>query len=165
VQQVRDIVDETLHDVIDPLVHTEAVELIAAHHEAGRAVYVVSASGSEVVEPIAKMLGADAAIATTMVVRDGRYTGGIEFYAYGTAKAAAIVRRRQRERLRPWPTATPTPTRSTDLPMLRAVGHPAAVNPDRALRREAILRGWPVLSFSNATPMREAHQAPPQRAR
>ncbi len=32
--------------------------------------------------------------------------------------------------------------------MLEAVGHPHAVNPDRALRRLALLRGWPVLAFS-----------------
>jgi len=37
----------------------------------------------------------------------------------------------------------------TDLPMLEAVGHPTAVNPDRALRRAATQRGWPVLSFAS----------------
>jgi phosphoserine phosphatase len=36
----------------------------------------------------------------------------------------------------------------TDLPMLELVGHPRVVNPDRALRRIAAQRGWPVLSFS-----------------
>ncbi|MCZ9342803.1 HAD-IB family hydrolase, partial [Streptomyces sp. TRM76130] len=36
---------------------------------------------------------------------------------------------------------------ATDLPMLEAVGHPHAVNPDRALRREALARGWPILDF------------------
>ena len=154
VQQVRDIVDETLHEVIDPLVHTEAVELIASHHEAGRPVYIVSASGSEVVEPIAKMLGADAAIATTMVVRGGRYTGEIDFYAYGPAKAAAIVGVAEEHGYDLAECYAYTDS-ITDLPMLEAVGHPAAVNPDRALRKEAIQRGWLVLSFSNATPLRE----------
>ena len=42
----------------------------------------------------------------------------------------------------------------TDLPMLEAVGHPVVVNPDRALRKEAIARGWPILAFSNAVPLR-----------
>ena len=36
----------------------------------------------------------------------------------------------------------------TDIPMLEAVGHPYAVNPDRALRKEAVARDWPVLTFS-----------------
>ena len=35
----------------------------------------------------------------------------------------------------------------TDLPMLEIVGNPRAVNPDRALRRIALQRGWPVLTF------------------
>jgi phosphoserine phosphatase len=37
----------------------------------------------------------------------------------------------------------------TDLPMLEVVGNPRVVNPDRALRRIALERGWPVLSFSD----------------
>lgn len=38
----------------------------------------------------------------------------------------------------------------TDLPLLETVGNPRVVNPDRALRRIATVRGWPVLSFSTA---------------
>ncbi len=39
--------------------------------------------------------------------------------------------------------------------MLEAVGHPFAVNADRALRKIAAERGWPQLTFSNAVPLRE----------
>ena len=42
----------------------------------------------------------------------------------------------------------------TDLPMLEAVGHPAAVNPDRALRRAARERDWPVLVFTRPVSLR-----------
>jgi HAD superfamily hydrolase (TIGR01490 family) len=154
VQQIRDIVEETLHDVIDPLVYTEAVELIASHRQAGRAVVIVSASGSEVVEPIARLLGADEAIATTMVEEDGRYTGQIAEYVYGPVKAAA-VRRVAAERGYDLAECYAYSDSVTDLPMLDEVGHPVVVNPDRALRKEAVHRGWPVLSFSNAVPLRE----------
>ena len=54
VQTVRDIVAETLHNVVDPLVYDEAVSLIEEHHLAGRDVIIVSASGTEVVEPIGR---------------------------------------------------------------------------------------------------------------
>lgn len=47
-----------------------------------------------------------------------------------------------------------------DLPLLTEVGHPAVVNPDRALRREAASRGWPVLTFSRPVPLRERIPAP-----
>ncbi len=75
VQTVRDIVAETLHNIVDPLVYDEAVSLIEEHQLAGRDVVIVSASGAEVVEPIGEMLGADAVIATRMEIVDGRYTG------------------------------------------------------------------------------------------
>src|SRR4029453_3306090 len=58
VQIVKDIIADTLHNIVDPLVYDEAVGLIEKHHMAGRDVVIVSSSGSEVVEPIGRMLGA-----------------------------------------------------------------------------------------------------------
>jgi HAD superfamily hydrolase (TIGR01490 family) len=147
VQTVRDIVAETLHSTVVPLVYDEAVHLIGEHHAAGRDVIIVSSSGAEVVEPIGELLGADHVIATRMVVKDGRYTGEIGFYAYAEGKADAM-----RETAAAYGydlTASYAYSDSdTDRPMLEAVGHPHAVNPDRPLRRVAEERGWPVLRFS-----------------
>src|SRR3989442_3650599 len=91
VQQVRDIVTETLHEIVDPLIYEEAAALIEEHHADGREVVIVSSSGEEVVAPIGEMLGVDRVIATRMVTEDGRYTGEISFYAYGPGNAAAII--------------------------------------------------------------------------
>jgi HAD superfamily hydrolase (TIGR01490 family) len=147
VQQVREIVAETLHDLIDPIIYDEAASLIEEHHAAGRDVVIVSASGSEVVEPIGEMLGADHVVATRMVVEDGAYNGAIEHYVYGPAKAEAITElaRSQGYDLE---RSFAYSDSITDIPMLESVGHPYAVNPDRALRREAVAREWPVLAFS-----------------
>ena len=101
VQQVKDIVAETLHELIDPIIYDEAATLIEEHHLAGRDVVIVSTSGAEVVEPIGEMLGADHVIATRMVVEDGRYTGEIEYYAYGETKAEAIRELAETAGLRP----------------------------------------------------------------
>ena len=114
----------------------------------------MSTSGAEVVEPIGEMLGADRVIATRMVQEDGRYTGEIEFYAYAGNKAAAIQELAE-------PRATTSPRRfaysdsATDVPMLEAVGHPHAVNPDKALRKIATERGWPVLDFVKPVELRK----------
>lgn len=153
VQQVRDIVAETLEELIQPLVFREATALIEEHRAAGRDVVIVSSSGAEVVEPIGAMLGADHVIATRMVVEDGRYSGEIEFYAYGEHKAAAI-RALAAERGYDLAECHAYSDSFTDLPMLAEVGHPTAVNPDRALRKEATTRGWPVRDFTQPVRLR-----------
>lgn len=153
VQQVKDIVAETLERMITPAVYAEATALIAEHHLAGRDVVVVSASGSEVVEPIAAMLGADHVLATRLVVAEGRYTGEVETYMYGEEKARGV--RALADRYGYDLGASFAYSDSiTDLPMLGAVGHPVAVNPDRALRKEAATRTWPVVDFSNPSSLR-----------
>ncbi len=162
VDQVRAIVAETVHDLIDPTIYAEAVELIAEHHRAGREVVIVSSSGTEVVEPIGAMLGADHVIATRMVVEDGRYTGEISFYAYGPNKAEALVElagRNGYDLARCYAYSDS----ATDLPMLEAVGHPSAVNPDKVLRAEATSRGWPVLDFETPVGLRRHTDLPPRR--
>lgn len=154
VQQVRDIVAETLTELIQPVVYREATALIEEHKAAGRDVVIVSSSGAEVVEPIAAMLGTDRAVATRMVVSEGRYTGEIEFYAYGANKAAAIERMAAEEGYALADCYAYSDS-VTDLPMLEMVGHPTAVNPDRALRREANTRQWPVLDFIHPVRLRD----------
>ena len=146
VDQVRQIIAETLHELIDPYVYAEATALIEEHKAHGRDVILVSSSGDEFVRPIGEMLGVDDVIATRMVVKDGRYTGDIEFYAAGPNKATAI-RDLAAERGYRLEDSYAYSDSITDVPMLEAVGHPHAVNPDRSLRKVAIERGWPILTF------------------
>ena len=155
VAQIREIVNETLHDIIDPLVYDEAVERIQQHKSAGQDVVIVSSSGEEVVGPIGAMVGADYVLATRMVVSDdGKYTGEIERYVYGPEKAEA-VRELAAERGYDLAASYAYSDSITDLPLLEEVGHPTAVNPDRALRKIAVERGWPILTFANGVPLRE----------
>jgi HAD superfamily hydrolase (TIGR01490 family) len=147
VAQVSAIVAETLHEIVEPLVYAEATGLIAEHRAAGEEVVVLSASGQEVVEPIAALVGADRCLATRMGIANGRYTGKIEYYCYGEEKARAArdiaaARGYRLEDCRAYSDSI------TDLPLLEAVGHPTVVNPDKALRREALERGWPILTFT-----------------
>jgi HAD superfamily hydrolase (TIGR01490 family) len=150
---VADIVRETLHEIVDPLVYAEAADLIEEHRAAGREIVIVSSSGAEMVGPIGEMLGVDRVVATRMVTVDGRYTGEIDFYAYGENKAVAI-RQVAAEMGYDLADCWAYSDSVTDLPMLEAVGHPTAVNPDRGLRRVAVERGWPVRTFSRPVALR-----------
>ncbi|MGZ4503388.1 MAG: HAD family hydrolase [Nocardioidaceae bacterium] len=159
VQTVRDIVADTLHNIVDPLVYDEAVSLMEEHRLAGRDVIIVSASGAEVVEPIGQMLGADGVVATRMEIADGKYTGAIDYYAYAENKATAIkdlALQNGYDLARSYAYSDSI----TDIHMLEIVGNPYAVNPDRELRRQATARGWPILVFTKRVTLRSRVRLP-----
>ena len=160
VETVKEIVADTLHRIVDPIVYDEAVTLIEEHSAAGRDVIIVSTSGAEVVEPIGQLLGAHRVIATRLEVVDGRYTGTIDHYVFAEEKARAIRELALTEGY----DLTECYAYSdsvTDVPMLETVGHPFAVNPDRELRRAALARGWPILVFTRPVTLRS--RIPPVR--
>jgi len=152
--QVERLVQDVLLDVIDPYVYEEALDLIAMHRAEGRQIYIVSSSPEEVVRPLARHFGVSGVIATrAQIGPDGRYTGELAFYAYGERKADAIRQMARRSHL----DLTGSYAYSdsvTDLPMLEAVGHPVAVNPDKELRRAAEERGWEIRDFRRPVRLR-----------
>jgi HAD superfamily hydrolase (TIGR01490 family) len=157
---ILSLVRETMDEVIDPIVYEEALDLIREHQAAGRRVFIISASPEEVVIPLTEYLGADEAIATRPRVDDeGRYTGEIEFYSYGPFKAEAIQRVAERDGIdleASWGYSDS----ATDIPMLEAVGHPVAVNPDRPLAEYADEQGWEVRTFAEPVRLRSRVSMP-----
>ncbi len=151
--QVAATIRQTLHESIDPTVYAEAVALIGEHHAAGRDVVVVSASGAELVRPIAELVGADHVVASHMEVADGRYTGRIDRYVYGQEKADAIAELAS-ERGYDLAASYAYSDSITDTPMLSVVGHAFVVNPNAGLRRLADERGWGALRFERPVRLR-----------
>jgi HAD superfamily hydrolase (TIGR01490 family) len=160
---VSQIVREALVEVVEPIVYDEALALIREHQAIGRKVVIVSASPEEIVAPLAQYLGVDEAIATRAELDgQGRYTGRTELYCYGAAKASAIVAAARRDGIdlaASWGYSDS----ATDRPMLEAVGHPVAVNPDRELLRAAKRNGWEVRRFTHRVPLRERVAMPAPR--
>ncbi|HVC24930.1 MAG TPA: HAD family hydrolase [Acidimicrobiales bacterium] len=154
------VVEETIEEALEPIIYAEAMDLIDLHHDLGRLVVIVSASPEEIVRPLGRHLGVDETIASRAAVDDeGRYTGTMAFYAYGPYKAVAM--HELAERLGIDLAASFAYTDSyTDLPMLEAVGHPVAVNPDRVLARLARERGWEVRNFVRPVRARDASREP-----
>lgn len=156
---IRDLVEETLLEVIDPIVYAEALDLIREHQEAGRRVYLISASPEEVVAPLGRHLGVDQVIATTCRLDDeGRYTGEVDLYAYGPFKAEAMQREAEIHGI-DLEASYAYSDSATDVPMLRAVGHPVAVNPDRDLLKVAREEGWDIEVFDRPISMRSRRPA------
>src|SRR5581483_7992134 len=143
---VHAVIEVSLPDVLVPMIYPEAAALIEEHRALGHPIALISASGMEMVSPVAAALGAKHCVATRMVVHDGLYTGEIEFYCYGEGKAVA-ARELAAEHGYRLEDCHAYSDSITDLPLLEAVGHPHAVNPDRDLREIAVARGWPVLDF------------------
>ncbi|MEJ7561042.1 MAG: HAD-IB family hydrolase [Ilumatobacteraceae bacterium] len=132
-------------------VRPEARRLLDLHRHAGRNTYIVSAAPVELVEPLAHSLGMTAGIGTRSELVDGVYTGRLSGpFCYGPGKVTAM------EEIARWDgldlgQCYAYSDSSSDLPMLRAVGHPVVVNPDGRLEREARSNGWPVVHFSQRT--------------
>lgn len=153
--RISAIVRDNLTEVIEPIVYEEALDLIREHQRAGRRVYIISASPEEIVAPLAVFLGVDEAIASrARLDAAGRYTGDVEFYAYGPFKAEAIHEAAERHGI-DLANSYAYSDSATDVPMLEAVGHPVAVNPDRELARVARQRDWEVRHFLHGVPLRE----------
>jgi phosphoserine phosphatase len=151
---VERLVEDVILDVIDPYVYAEALDLMELHRSEGRRIYIVSSSPEEVVRPLARHFGVSGVIATRAAIgTDGRYTGELEFYAYGEEKAAAVEAVAERTGI-DLSRSFAYSDSATDLPLLGAVGHPVAVNPDKELRKAAEERGWPVRDFHQPVRMR-----------
>ena len=129
----------------------EARRLLDRHRHAGRDTFIVSAAPQEIVEPLAHSFGMTSGIGTRSHVVDGRYTGDLEGpFCYGPGKVEAMVE------LANWngyelDLCYAYSDSASDLPMLEAVGHPVAVNPDAKLERHARRHGWPIVIFSQQT--------------
>jgi HAD superfamily hydrolase (TIGR01490 family) len=141
-QELQSLVAGSMERVLRPLVYAESLDLVDLHRRRGEPVYIVSATLQEIVQVIADDLGFDGALGTICEVQDGVYTGRALRALHAEEKARCL-----RELDYDLEASTAYSDSHTDVPFLEAVGHPVAVNPDRALRRIAGERGWPVLEF------------------
>ena len=158
--RVRALVREAMDEVVEPIIYAEALELIEHHRSQGHRLVIVSASPVEIVEPLADYLDiADAIASVAKVDEDGLYTGEMERYSYGPYKAEAMQELAQEHGL-DLSTSYAYSDSATDMPMLEAVGHPVAVNPDKVLARLAADRGWEIRHFVRPVRLRDRVPVP-----
>jgi HAD superfamily hydrolase (TIGR01490 family) len=131
-----------------PRIYPRMLDELYSHQDAGRPTFIVSAAGNDLVAALARVLGADAGIGTRYAVdAEGRFTGRLDGpFVYGEGKVAAMSRFAEQDGIDLQASYAYSDSAS-DLPMLRAVGHPVAVNPDPELAAVAAQEGWEVMRF------------------
>jgi putative phosphoserine phosphatase/1-acylglycerol-3-phosphate O-acyltransferase len=138
--------------------------LIDEHHAAGRLVVMATTSPYDLVAPLAERLGIDDVVATRYGERDGAYDGTVDgHFVWGPGKLAAV---------RDWAGEHGVDVGRSwaysdsiyDLPLLSAVRHATAVNPDPRLRIVAALRRWPSMHFDVPAGVPKLGGIEPQRA-
>ncbi len=136
-----------VRETISGRIYSEALSAIDTHRRAGHRVVLVSSAPRMVIEALAGHLSVGDALYTDGEVADGIVTGRVlEPACWGEGKrqlAEAFARAHGLSLLLSYFYTDSV----TDLPLLRRVGHPRAVKPDRHLRKAALAHGWPILSF------------------
>jgi HAD superfamily hydrolase (TIGR01490 family) len=139
--------EEIYDELMERRIWSGTRALAQQHLDAGQRVWLVTATPVELARIIAKRLGLTGALGTVSEVENGLYTGRLVGEPlHGPAKAEAVRALAEREGL-DLARCTAYSDSSNDVPMLSAVGHAVAVNPDTALREEARSRGWDIRDF------------------
>ncbi len=130
-----------------PLLYPRMLEVAYEHQDAGRPVYIVTAASQDLADQLSHVLEFDGGIGMRFEIRDGVYTGRPDGpFTYREGKATAIRELAGRENIDLDASYAYSDSES-DLPMLRVVGNPVAVNPDQELCRVAKQEGWPIMRF------------------
>ena len=149
-QQAAAAHDRFMQTVIAPVIRTEALALVRRHQDAGEQPVIVTATNEFITRPIALAFGVEELIAVQLERGpDGWITGEIQ--------GVPSMREGKVERVAQWLAArglgwsdveaTFYSDSMNDLPLLEAVDHPVATNPDETLRGIASQRGWRILDL------------------
>jgi HAD superfamily hydrolase (TIGR01490 family) len=146
VRELQRLAPDVLAGVL-PRLYPQMLRIAYAHQDEGRPIFICTAASQEMAELMAIVLTFDGAVGSVSEVVDGYYTGRAGGpFTYREGKAEAIRDLAVREGIDLGASWAYSDSES-DLPMLRLVGHPVAVNPDVELTRIARAEGWEVLRF------------------
>jgi len=139
------LADDAYEKVLKPAIFAGARELVATCKDKGHAVVIISGALDFLMARLAKELGADDVIANRLEFLDGLATGRMLPPVVAGPTKALLVRDHARDHGHDLDECFAYSDSYSDVPMLSVVGHPAAVNPDRALDRLARSYQWPVV--------------------
>jgi len=131
-----------------PRIYPQMLDEVYSHRDEGRATFIVSAAGNDLVELVARVLGMEGGVGTRYEIgASGNLTGELDGpFMYGKGKLEGIRRfcdSHDIDLAGSWAYSDS----ASDLPMLRAVGTAVAVNPDSELAEVARVECWQVMRF------------------
>src|SRR3954454_1225981 len=146
-RDVERMAPEVLAGIL-PRIYPQMLDEVHRHQDDGRATFIVSAAGNDLVRTLAAVLGMEGGIGTRWAVGgDGKFTGEMDGpFVYGNGKVEAM-RRFAADHDIDMARSFAYSDSVSDLPMLRSVGHAVVVNPDGALLEIARQEGWRVMRF------------------
>ncbi len=147
VKEIRIIGEQIYSEFVSPSIWQGTIELAKEHLSSGDEVWLVTASPEDFANLIAERLGFTGAIGTKAEIKDGKYTGNLNGkLLHGRQKAIAITELTKARGINLKDCFAYSDSHN-DLPLLSAVGHPRAINPDAKLRIIAFAQSWPVHDF------------------
>ena len=147
VKEIRIIGEQIYSEFVSPSIWQGTIELAKEHLSSGDEVWLVTASPEDFANLIAERLGFTGAIGTKAEIKDGKYTGNLNGkLLHGKEKAIAITELTKARGINLKDCFSYSDSHN-DLPLLSAVGHPRAINPDAKLRIIAFAQSWPVHDF------------------
>ncbi|MDO5059916.1 MAG: HAD family hydrolase [Neisseria sp.] len=150
-EELAQMHQEFMADYILPHITPMQKMLVESHRAAGDELLVISSTNEFIISPICRHFGIENIIGTQLETgADGRYTG--RYIGIPSLKEGKITRLNQwlaerGETLESYGKSYFYSDSKNDLPLLRVVSDPVAVNPDDVLLAEAQVLGWPVLNF------------------
>jgi HAD superfamily hydrolase (TIGR01490 family) len=146
---LRGAADKLFEQVLRPAIYPGTASLIESDRKAGYRTILLTGSLDFAIAPLVRHLGVDELIANRLIFRDGVATGQMASPLLAGAVKAEVIRETCARYNVQTDCCKAYSDSVSDLPMLEAVGHPAAANPGRRLRRIALARGWPILDLKD----------------
>jgi len=146
---VRSLQRQFVSECIEPMLLDKAFDLLNEHRIKGDTLLMMTATHAVVAEPVAARLGFEHWLGSGVGIHDDRYTG--------RAEGRPCFQQGKVDHLADWRSRHPDIADTdgswfysdshNDLPLLSAVGHPVAVDPDDTLRAHAEANHWPIMSL------------------
>jgi HAD superfamily hydrolase (TIGR01490 family) len=150
VDDIKRIGEEIYDEFVSPKLWQGTFEIAKSHLDRGEEVWLVTAAPQDMADIIAQRLGLTGALGSKAMIKAGIYTGELEGkLLHGIEKAKAIQKLSQEHGFILEDCYSYSDSHN-DIPLLQAVGHPCAINPDAILRIRALAEGWPIHDFRRA---------------